>query len=220
MRALKLWLFRLGYWRLRRLLRYPETRWLPTMSRHAWSARFPRSGPARRSGSRWNSTSAMAGIPIGAIRAIPAKPTKLAWQLPPGFAAGDIVWTTPHRFEIAPLVNYGYAKHAVHLVQITAPKDLKAGAPVSLAAKASWLVCSDVCIPGRRRSAVDPAGERPGRRHRSRPRPRCSRPRGASCPVRNRRRPALESRAISCHHAGTRLGRHPVANQVAGLLSL
>src|SRR3981189_1787087 len=75
------------------------------------------------------------------------EPTKLAWQLPPGFTAGDIIWTTPHRFEIAPLVNYGYAKHAVHLVQITAPKDLKAGTPVSLAAKASWLVCSDVCIP-------------------------------------------------------------------------
>jgi thiol:disulfide interchange protein DsbD len=76
------------------------------------------------------------------------EPTRLAWQLPPGFTAGDIVWTTPHRFEIAPLVNYGYAKHAVHLVQMSAPKDLKAGAPVTLAAKASWLVCSDVCIPG------------------------------------------------------------------------
>jgi thiol:disulfide interchange protein DsbD len=73
--------------------------------------------------------------------------TKLTWQLPPGFGAGDIVWTTPHRFEIAPLVNYGYAKHAMHLVQITAPKDLKVGAPVPLVAKASWLVCSDVCIP-------------------------------------------------------------------------
>ncbi|MDP9008890.1 MAG: thioredoxin family protein [Pseudomonadota bacterium] len=73
--------------------------------------------------------------------------TKLEWQLPAGFTAGDIVWTMPHRFEIAPLVNYGYAKHAMHLVQITAPKDLKAGTPVTLAAKASWLVCADVCIP-------------------------------------------------------------------------
>jgi thiol:disulfide interchange protein len=73
--------------------------------------------------------------------------TNLKWELPPGFTAGDIVWTTPHRFEIAPLVNYGYAKHAVHLVQITAPKDLKAGTPTTLAAKAGWLVCSDVCIP-------------------------------------------------------------------------
>src|SRR6266852_2749171 len=74
--------------------------------------------------------------------------TTLKWQLPPGFTAGDIVCNTPHRFEIPPLVNYGYAKHAVHLVNITAPRDLKAGAPILLSAKASWLVCSDVCIPG------------------------------------------------------------------------
>ena len=73
--------------------------------------------------------------------------TKLTWQLPPGLTAGDIVWTTPHRFEVAPLVNYGYTKHAVHLVQISAAKDLKAGALIDLSAKASWLVCSDVCIP-------------------------------------------------------------------------
>jgi thiol:disulfide interchange protein DsbD len=73
--------------------------------------------------------------------------TALAWQLPPGFTAGDIVWTTPHRFDVPPLVNYGYAKQAVHLVNIIAPKDLKAGSPAVLSAKASWLVCSDVCIP-------------------------------------------------------------------------
>ena len=73
--------------------------------------------------------------------------TTLAWALPAGFSAGGIVWTTPHRFDVPPLVNYGYGKKALHLVQITAPKDLKGGSPVALAAKASWLVCSDVCIP-------------------------------------------------------------------------
>jgi thiol:disulfide interchange protein DsbD len=73
--------------------------------------------------------------------------TSLEWQLPAGFTAGDIVWTTPHRFELPPLVNYGYAGHAVHLVKITAPKDLKPGTAATLSAKASWLVCSDVCIP-------------------------------------------------------------------------
>jgi thiol:disulfide interchange protein/DsbC/DsbD-like thiol-disulfide interchange protein len=73
--------------------------------------------------------------------------TTLKWQLPAGFAAGDIIWTTPHRFELPPLVNYGYAGHATHLVQITAPKDLKAGTTTTLSAKAGWLVCSDVCIP-------------------------------------------------------------------------
>jgi thiol:disulfide interchange protein DsbD len=73
--------------------------------------------------------------------------TSLAWSLPPGFSAGPIIWTIPHRFELPPLVNYGYAKHAIHLVQITAPKDLKPGTTVALDAKAGWLVCSDVCIP-------------------------------------------------------------------------
>src|SRR5450631_791865 len=73
--------------------------------------------------------------------------TTLQWRLPPGFTAGDIIWPTPHRFDLPPLVNYGYAKHAVHLVNIVAPKDLKAGTPAVLSAKASWLVCSDVCIP-------------------------------------------------------------------------
>src|SRR5271170_423033 len=73
--------------------------------------------------------------------------TSIKWQLPPGLTAGDIVWTAPHRFELPPLVNYGYAKHATHLVKITAAGDLRSGAPIALSAKASWLVCSDVCIP-------------------------------------------------------------------------
>ena len=73
--------------------------------------------------------------------------TQIAWSLPPGLAAGGIEWTTPHRFVVAPLVNYGYAKHAMHLVKITASPDLKAAAPLDLKAKASWLVCADVCIP-------------------------------------------------------------------------
>jgi thiol:disulfide interchange protein/DsbC/DsbD-like thiol-disulfide interchange protein len=89
--------------------------------------------------------------------------TKLTWQLPQGFTAGDIVWTTPHRFEIPPLVNYGYAKHAVHLVNVTAPKDLPVGTPVVLSAKASWLVCSDVCIPEEASLQLKlPVGAQPG----------------------------------------------------------
>ncbi len=73
--------------------------------------------------------------------------TQLTWDVPRGFTTGKIVWTMPHRFDVPPLVNYGYAKHASHLVEITAPNNLQPGKPVVLAAKASWLVCSDVCIP-------------------------------------------------------------------------
>jgi thiol:disulfide interchange protein DsbD len=73
--------------------------------------------------------------------------TQLTWTLPAGVTAGEIAWSTPHRFEIPPLVNYGYAGHAMHLVKLTADRDLKGSGPLHLAAKASWLVCADVCIP-------------------------------------------------------------------------
>ena len=97
------------------------------MSKRAWSARLSAIGPGQSFWVRseldirdgWHTYWRNPGDS--------GEATKLTWQLPPGFTAGDIVWTTPHRFEIPPLVNYGYAKHAVHLVQITAPKDLKAG---------------------------------------------------------------------------------------------
>ena len=73
--------------------------------------------------------------------------TKLAWTLPAGVTAGEIVWPAPHRFELPPLVNYGYAKHVMHLVEIAAPRDSRLPATLALRAKASWLVCADVCIP-------------------------------------------------------------------------
>jgi len=73
--------------------------------------------------------------------------TSLSWTLPRGFTAGPIVWTAPQRFELAPLINFGYAKRAMHLVRIAAPKDLAGRAAVTLRAKAHWLVCSNMCIP-------------------------------------------------------------------------
>ncbi len=73
--------------------------------------------------------------------------TSVAWTLPNGLTAGAIVWPAPHRFDLPPLVNYGYADHVMHLIPLTAAKTLDPGTPAVLTAKASWLVCSDVCIP-------------------------------------------------------------------------
>ena len=35
-------------------------------------------------------------------------PTLLEWSLPAGLAAGDILWPTPQRLLVGPLVNYGF----------------------------------------------------------------------------------------------------------------
>jgi thiol:disulfide interchange protein DsbD len=74
-------------------------------------------------------------------------PTTLDWKLPDGFTADPIVWPAPERIKFGPLVSYGYAGDVVLPVTVNVPAGLEAGGNVTLAGHASWLVCSDVCVP-------------------------------------------------------------------------
>ena len=75
-------------------------------------------------------------------------PTEIAWTLPAGFDAGDIVWPVPERFVVEGLGNYGYRDTVDLLIPITVGQDVKPGETARLDAAVSWLVCSDICIPG------------------------------------------------------------------------
>jgi thiol:disulfide interchange protein DsbD len=75
--------------------------------------------------------------------------TSIAWELPPGFEAGPIVWPTPSRLPVAHLVNFGYEGETTLLTRIRLPPQSLAGAgTVHIAARVSWLVCEKECIPG------------------------------------------------------------------------
>ncbi len=76
--------------------------------------------------------------------------TSLAWKLPPGWKAGEILWPTPHvlRDHTGTIVGQGYDGDALLPVRLTPPADLAAGASVTLSATADWLMCENVCIPG------------------------------------------------------------------------
>ncbi len=74
-------------------------------------------------------------------------PTRLTWSLPAGYTTGPIQWPYPKKLPLGPLMNFGYEGEVLHLVQLDVPATAKAGVPVTLRAKAEWLVCSDVCIP-------------------------------------------------------------------------
>ena len=82
-------------------------------------------------------------------------PTEIAWELPAGFSAGEAAWPAPERFVLGTIGNYGYHGSADLLVPIAAPADLKPGGTVHLAAHATWLVCSEICIPGEAKLALD-----------------------------------------------------------------
>ncbi|GIL05588.1 MAG: thiol:disulfide interchange protein DsbD [Betaproteobacteria bacterium] len=75
-------------------------------------------------------------------------PTQIKWQLPAGWQAGPIEWPVPQRFPVGPLMNFGYEGEVLLLTTLTPPAGLAPGGSVEFAARADWLICKDVCIPG------------------------------------------------------------------------
>ena len=75
-------------------------------------------------------------------------PTTLRWSLPAGWKAEDLRWPLPRKLPVGALANYGYEGEVLLPVSVRVPADTQPGSSVHLQAHASWLVCSDVCIPG------------------------------------------------------------------------
>lgn len=73
-------------------------------------------------------------------------PTQLQWSLPPGLKAGEIAWPVPHRLPIGPLMNHGYEGTLLLPVPLTVEQALPEQ-PLTIALRADWLVCENVCIP-------------------------------------------------------------------------
>jgi thiol:disulfide interchange protein DsbD len=75
--------------------------------------------------------------------------TKIQWELPLGFEAGEIQWPYPRRFEQSSLVSYGYEGEVLFLTEIKAPSRLAPAESVVLKVKVHWLACQIQCIPGK-----------------------------------------------------------------------
>ncbi len=73
--------------------------------------------------------------------------TTIAWTLPQGAKAGDILWPAPKRFMVGPVANYGYEDEVTLLTRITLPDTLRAGDTFPIKAVVDWLVCEEICIP-------------------------------------------------------------------------
>ena len=76
------------------------------------------------------------------------EPPKITWTLPEGITAGPMLFPIPSRLPLGPLMDFGYEDEVAFPVQLTAASALKPG-PIHLDAKISWLVCREVCIPGK-----------------------------------------------------------------------
>jgi thiol:disulfide interchange protein len=76
------------------------------------------------------------------------EPPKIAWTLPDGITAGPMLFPIPSRLPLGPFMDFGYQDEVAFPVQLSAAGSVKPG-PIHLDAKVSWLVCREVCIPGR-----------------------------------------------------------------------
>ena len=73
-------------------------------------------------------------------------PTSVEWELPEGFAAGELRWPVPERIDVAGIISYGYHGEVWLLTEISVPAGW-AGPEATIGARVSWLMCKEECIP-------------------------------------------------------------------------
>jgi thiol:disulfide interchange protein len=76
------------------------------------------------------------------------EPPNLRWTLPDGVTATPLQFPAPKRLPLGPLMDFGYENEVVFPFSFTVALSVKPG-PATLDAKVSWLVCREVCIPGK-----------------------------------------------------------------------
>ena len=77
------------------------------------------------------------------------EPPSIKWNLPPGITAGAMQFPAPRRLPLGPLMDFGYEDEVLFPMSLSADASLKTPSTAQLAAHVSWLVCREVCIPGK-----------------------------------------------------------------------
>jgi len=78
------------------------------------------------------------------------EPPAIQWMLPPGITAGAMQFPAPQRLPLGPLMDFGYENQVLFPIPVHVASDFKpAGSAATLGGKVTWLVCREVCIPGK-----------------------------------------------------------------------
>lgn len=76
------------------------------------------------------------------------QPPRVTWSLPSGVSVGSMQFPAPSRLPLGPLVDYGYEHEAVFPFALSVAKSAKTQ-HATLRAHVQWLVCREVCLPGK-----------------------------------------------------------------------
>jgi thiol:disulfide interchange protein DsbD len=76
------------------------------------------------------------------------EPPRMKWTLPDGISAGALQFPVPKRLPLGPLMDFGYEDEVLFPFQLKVSANAQPG-PAILHTKVDWLVCREVCIPGK-----------------------------------------------------------------------
>ena len=76
------------------------------------------------------------------------EPPKVQWQAPSGVEINPLQWPVPERINYSSLVDYGYNGSVLLIAPVKVPSTY-AGSSLDLSANLKWLVCREVCVPGK-----------------------------------------------------------------------
>ena len=83
------------------------------------------------------------------------EPPAAKWTLPTGITADALQFPAPKRLPLGPLMDFGYENEVVFPVAMHVAADFHpTSSKATLAAHVTWLVCREVCIPGKGDLAV------------------------------------------------------------------
>ncbi len=82
------------------------------------------------------------------------EPPAIKWTLPKGFTVGPLQFPPPQRLPLGPLMDYGYEDQVAFPITVTAPANAKPG-KAHFDAHVTWLVCAQVCLPGKAHLGYD-----------------------------------------------------------------
>ncbi len=77
------------------------------------------------------------------------EPPKIGWKLPAGITASVMQFPAPERLPLGPLMDFGYEDEVLFPMTLQAAGDVHAPSTAQLQAHVDWLVCREVCIPGK-----------------------------------------------------------------------
>ena len=76
-------------------------------------------------------------------------PPRAEWHLPAWYRAGAIRWPIPIRLAHSSIVDYAYEDEVLLMAPIERASNSRGEIVVAIAADVRYIVCSDVCVPGK-----------------------------------------------------------------------